>query len=509
MCLTANIFSHFQKSVQRSAQAMDKNSQESSQDRVPKVSCSSLSSNSLQSKAHDIDPSGTSVEPITSFSSIECCSLDNKEVFGEVPFRKSQSLGSGLDKEGKVSLDADEDEVYQGLPCDDDSPEENFNTIFNDFDHNGSAESFVHQVSESHFLNQCMQPVLSEPLQKNNDLMLAESIFSIGDSQHIEVEVQQDFGTQLFAEHADDFGYHTSNVHPRIGSMVKSFSLPDLKVAAAIPEQGLPAHRFMGPRSKSFEGLVSVVDARRREYLSHEDGSCFRFTFSKPEGATISQTSHFLGTGSLYQETSLEDCFLTNRSRGSYEAGNEERVDNFVGEKHIFENQFDDSDSCNFTGFGTQWASPEIEEVDVRNDPEQELLVHRWDGLSNEDFNSKRIEDWVNKIDLQNSSPLYEEGECSSSSSKTRKDVSLISGVIPEKFDAMITPGMEAANRYISSLTAISTSAQMANLGLPLIPFVSAYTSLRVLNLSGNAIGMHLLIALGPYYYDYCYYSYY
>eukprot|EP00268_Persea_americana_P029420 TRINITY_DN28446_c0_g1_i3.p1 TRINITY_DN28446_c0_g1~~TRINITY_DN28446_c0_g1_i3.p1 ORF type:complete len:733 (-),score=148.29 TRINITY_DN28446_c0_g1_i3:474-2672(-) len=476
-------FSYFQKSVLRSAEAMDKHSQESSQDRVLKFSCSSSSSNTLQSKAHDIDPSNTSAEPNMSSPSIECCILDNEDVLGKVPFRKSQSLGSGLDREGRVPFDADEDDVDQCLSCDDDSPGKNIDTVFNDFDHNGSsAELFVPQDSESHLFNQCMEPVLAVPLQNNDNLVHAESIFSIGESQQIGIEVQQDFDTQLFVEHVGDSDYHSSDVHARrIG---KSCSFPDLKVVSTIPEQDL----FMGPRSKSFEGLVSIVDEKGTEYLRHEDGSCFRFTFSKPEGATISQTTHFLGTGSLYQEASLEDCFLCNRSGGSYEVGNEERGHICRGEKHTCENQFDDSDSCNLTGFGMQWASPEIEEVDVRINPEHEILVPGWDGMSNKDFNSKRIKDWVNKIDLQNSSPLHEEGDCSHSSPKAMKDLSLTSGVSPGKFDAMVTPGMEAANRYISSLTAISSSAQMANLGLSVIPFVSAYTSLRVLNLSGNAI---------------------
>ncbi|KAJ6843602.1 uncharacterized protein M6B38_295880 [Iris pallida] len=62
---------------------------------------------------------------------------------------------------------------------------------------------------------------------------------------------------------------------------------------------------------------------------------------------------------------------------------------------------------------------------------------------------------------------------------------------------------MEMAYNYISSLTATSSAAQMANLGLVAVPFLSAFVGLRVLNLSGNAIvritagalprGLHML----------------
>ncbi|KAF2292127.1 hypothetical protein GH714_013373 [Hevea brasiliensis] len=84
------------------------------------------------------------------------------------------------------------------------------------------------------------------------------------------------------------------------------------------------------------------------------------------------------------------------------------------------------------------------------------------------------------------------------------RDFTVINGLSGTKADAkVVTPGMEAAKRYISSLSAAATTAQLSNHGLAVIPFLSAFVSLRVLNLSGNSIvriaagalprGLHLL----------------
>lgn len=67
-------------------------------------------------------------------------------------------------------------------------------------------------------------------------------------------------------------------------------------------------------------------------------------------------------------------------------------------------------------------------------------------------------------------------------------DVNTAIAVTPSVVDHKISPGMEAAKRYISSLTANTSTAQLANHGLVVIPFLSAFVSLKVLNLSGNGI---------------------
>lgn len=105
----------------------------------------------------------------------------------------------------------------------------------------------------------------------------------------------------------------------------------------------------------------------------------------------------------------------------------------------------------------------------------------------NRDFKVKRIEDWV--IGLPDcGQPLEEINELPEYDDPI-VDVNTINGVPVAAVDHKITPGMETAKRYISSLSANATAAQLVNHGLVVIPFLSAFVSLKVLNLAGNAIG--------------------
>ena len=104
------------------------------------------------------------------------------------------------------------------------------------------------------------------------------------------------------------------------------------------------------------------------------------------------------------------------------------------------------------------------------------------------DFKIKRIEDWV--IGLQHCGPPLEEtNEDLPEVIEPLIDVNTVNGVTAASVNHKVTPGMEAAKRYISSLSANATAAQLGNHGLVVIPFLSAFVSLKVLNLAGNAIG--------------------
>ncbi|CAI8616052.1 unnamed protein product [Vicia faba] len=104
----------------------------------------------------------------------------------------------------------------------------------------------------------------------------------------------------------------------------------------------------------------------------------------------------------------------------------------------------------------------------------------------NEDFKVKRIEDWV--IGLQQCAPPLEDITELPEPVDPIVDVNPPIAVTPSVVDHKTSPGMEAAKRYISSLTANASAAQLANHGLVVIPFLSAFVSLKVLNLSGNGI---------------------
>ncbi|KAJ1379733.1 Leucine-rich repeat [Sesbania bispinosa] len=102
------------------------------------------------------------------------------------------------------------------------------------------------------------------------------------------------------------------------------------------------------------------------------------------------------------------------------------------------------------------------------------------------DFKIKRIEDWV--TGLQHCGPPLEETNELPESVDPSVDVTTVNGVSAAGMDQKITPGMEAAKRYISSLSANANGAQLANYGLVVIPFLSAFVSLKMLNLAGNTI---------------------
>ncbi|XP_004293477.1 PREDICTED: uncharacterized protein LOC101298578 [Fragaria vesca subsp. vesca] len=147
------------------------------------------------------------------------------------------------------------------------------------------------------------------------------------------------------------------------------------------------------------------------------------------------------------------------------------------------------------------WIMPESDEANRGKNIQGESSVHRWDELPSRDFKIKRIEEWVSG--LQHSSPLEETNEASQLNEQEKRDSGDLNSVSAAKTDVKVTPGMEAAKRYISALSATSSAAQLANHGLAVIPFLSAFVNLRVVNLSGNAIvritagalprGLHML----------------
>ncbi|KAJ6349073.1 hypothetical protein OIU77_006627 [Salix suchowensis] len=95
----------------------------------------------------------------------------------------------------------------------------------------------------------------------------------------------------------------------------------------------------------------------------------------------------------------------------------------------------------------------------------------------------KRIVDWVNN--LQHCSSFEEPNELSDTNDPVHGDSD---DFITAKVDSKVTPDMEAAKRYISSLTVSATTAHLSNLGLAEIPYLSVFGSMRMLNLSGNSI---------------------
>lgn len=140
-------------------------------------------------------------------------------------------------------------------------------------------------------------------------------------------------------------------------------------------------------------------------------------------------------------------------------------------------------ESVNISDTNDISGEPEHNKTDIDEDPSE---------LTPRAYNIKRVEDWINKIDI-NDIALDEQGESSISALANSSEP--MAGVPTVRPDAKSPLGMEIAYTYISKLTPASSSAQLANLGLVVIPRLSAFTGLRLLNLSGNSIGKPLFLS--------------
>ena len=342
--------------------------------------------------------------------------------------KKSQSLGSGLDQ---VSAGIDtEDETDRGYS----------------YDHSHGHNSLVIPASRRDpgiSPTNKHQDLPPESLHEGSDIVNDESIFSIEDSHHLEKIDNEHSDTQLSGEFAIDSGDHTPRNPPVI---VKSCSLPNIGAHRSTSEGHSPT--CLVPHSRSSEDLI-ILDMKRKDDVVHD----------------------------------VEIQVIRDE-------GKDDNV--FKTEKDICENPVEDG--CDFYGYvnsAKDWIMPAVdEEESMEKSVQVEASFCQRNDLPNEDFKIKRIREWV--TDLQHFSPLEEANELPDTDHDVNKGSSVLDGLAAAKSDEKFTPGMETAKRYISSLTATSTTAQLANHGLLVIPFLSAFVSLKVLNLSGNAIGLHL-----------------
>ncbi|KAL7142240.1 hypothetical protein ABFS83_08G110800 [Erythranthe nasuta] len=159
-------------------------------------------------------------------------------------------------------------------------------------------------------------------------------------------------------------------------------------------------------------------------------------------------------------------------------------------------------ETYNYLGSSKDWIIPVSNGVDTGKGIQEETPFHHWDELPAKDFRLKRIQEWV--VNLQHCGPLEESNESAPYYDQELSKVDPLSEeTTAPKTEVKVNPGMEAAKRYISSLNASATAAQLTNLGLVVIPFFSAFVSLKALNLSGNDIvriaagalprGLHIL----------------
>ncbi|KAK1388947.1 Outer arm dynein light chain 1 protein [Heracleum sosnowskyi] len=275
-----------------------------------------------------------------------------------------------------------------------------------------------------------------------------ESVFSIEDPQQFDQEVgQENNNTQYFGEYAGEYMNHSPHT-PKV--IIKSCSLPNLFASGG---QSTTINRMR--RTASCENLDVLIVKGKEAFVPQ--------TIRDTEG-----------------DDDIEDYEKT---------GKENPVD-------------DGSDGYNYVGSAEDWIIPVTDENTAVYNSQADTVIHHWEDLPDKDFKMKRIDVWVSAI--QDCSPSEGENAFSASSDHQEDDMVAVSdGLSTSKHDSKITPGMEAAKRYVSSLSATTTAAQLANHGLVMIPFLSAFVSLKALNLSGNAIvrinagalprGLHIL----------------
>ncbi|KAF5746020.1 hypothetical protein HS088_TW06G00185 [Tripterygium wilfordii] len=281
------------------------------------------------------------------------------------------------------------------------------------------------------------QGMSSDSLHVSADHVNNISIFSIGDPQHLEKGGPETSDNFLSGEYANDSGDH-SPCTPLV--IVKSRSLCNLGHLSPASGKCSP-FKSLAHQSRSSEDL-HVLDMRRKEICTHE----------------------------------FEEQILQERGYGK------ERETN----KYYFEVSVDEGyGSYSYSAVAKDWIIPGGNEVFGKN-IQGESSFQQSDDFPSKNFKIKCIEKWVN--DLQYCSPLEEANESSPSKDQVNGDSPISNGLTTAKLDSRVTPGMGAAKRYISSLSALATTAQLSNHGLVVIPFLSTFVGLRALNLSANAI---------------------
>lgn len=285
--------------------------------------------------------------------------------------------------------------------------------------------------------NQYQEVLLSDSVQVSSDLVHNDSIFSIGGTQQLEKEGHGNSDIHLSGEYSD----HAPGNPPII---VKSNSLPNLGSSGR-----RSALKYLAPNSRSSEDLT-ILDLRRKEMVIHAVG---------------------IGV-------------IRDHERDDTISNNGKNCENLTR---------DGSDSHNYVGYSKDWIVPVMDEVNAEKHLNGKPLNHQWKELPSVDFKIKRTEEWV--TDLQHCSHMEEsnDGLSNVDDHQVQRDSTVVDNLTAGRFNGKLAPGMEAAKKYISSLSATATTAQLANHGLVVIPFLSPFISLKSLNLSGNSIGWCLL----------------
>ncbi|KAL5198906.1 hypothetical protein ABZP36_002418 [Zizania latifolia] len=314
--------------------------------------------------------------------------------------------------------------------------------------------------------------------------------------------------------------------------------------------EGSANSEVLGPRCRSYEDLCSIDD-EKVDYMSgdephhsksnldvHCDGPSSPYIYETAkfeenasfgcsdaaEGgqrSTASAEENFVRDGMLsheYQDSKFvnvghsvdpvapfysgtgDGCYHSNNDGGINEDLDQEREDKLWNRDSAPYHNSLVVDVSDLKLCDSRDISEEAEHNEIENNDNRYFDVDP-DELTPRTFSIKRIEDWISQIDIDNGIVVEEQGESSSSVlTKCSEPVTCVPSARPDTKSPL---GMEIAYTYISKLTPTSSSAQLANLDLVAIPRLSAFSGLRLLNLSGNSIvritagalprGLHML----------------
>lgn len=424
------------------------------------------------------------------------CSDEGKEVWH---LKKSQSLGNILQKDRDHNCS-------EGTECD-----------FTDHEHKCRHSSFKSSAVVGESSKAC-SPKIEDAFDASSDL------------------ISHDFCEPLDSDSHHHISYVQSKFPRSQSAIFQNDTTSD--------QEGSVDSGILGSRCRSVEGLCSLID-EKVDYLS--GGEMHRCTsnldvYCAPSSPDAYRTLNIEDNGSVgcsdaaeggqrstgsTEENFIRDGILVGQEYwdGKYictdnsvdpvvpscadsghafhhsgndgglsEAMDKEREDNLWNRDSIHHQSLvvEVPDSVDISS-DTKDISGEADhnKTDIDGDPNE---------LTPRTYNIKRIEDWINQIDMD-AITVDEQGE--SSISASTESCEPTAGVRAVRPDAKSPLGMEIAYTYIAKLTPASSSAQLANLGLVAIPRLSAFSGLRLLNLSGNSIvrvtagalpkGLHML----------------
>ncbi|KAK1405399.1 Protein phosphatase 1 regulatory subunit pprA [Heracleum sosnowskyi] len=297
-------------------------------------------------------------------------------------------------------------------------------------DPSGSLVSFGEKDHEVSTSDKFPEALRSDTVQVSSDLVRDGSSFLTGDPQQ-KVEWSDNSDTQF----PGDCSNHTPGKPRSTNVLLRSFSSSD-----AVAYGGHITGYYV-PRATSCCGL-NALDLKQEDTIAHKIG-----THVCQDGEGDDSVEH------------NDRTIMQDPANDGYEG-------------------------YNCVGTAKHWILPD--EANTSKNQFESMIDYQ-EEYPTKDFKIKRIEEWVSN--LQHCSPSEETHDLSMTfdyPADTGGEGS--NGLSTSKQDSKITPGMESVKRYISSLSATSTSAQLANHGLVVIPFLSAFVGLKALNLSGNAI---------------------